>query len=146
MNTRQRTSRGQATPTPRVLFAEIASTKEFVTRGNGVAQKVLVGPVFQDIGPQLQDIVVHVFGQQATANFTYKILAEYSYDGELWAAFGAALVTVTAGNVNKYTLSAPYTTRADFGRHLRFLVEVNDNATAVEAAQLSVSVAFRFLP
>ncbi len=143
-NNGQRSGRGRMASGRPVMVVEIIKAREFTTRGNGTAQKVLVGPVFQDIGPYVEDIVVHVFGQNATSQFNYTIRAQYSYDGETWVDFANPIANATAGNVNKYVISAPYAVRADFGRFIRFQVEVNDNGTAVEAAQLSASVAFRF--
>jgi hypothetical protein len=146
MDQQQRsTGRGTGGSTRNVLFAEIANKKSFVTQGNGTAVAVQVGPVFRDVGPYLQDIVVHCKGYTSTNGFFYAVQAEFSYDGEQWEPFTANLITVVAADVSKSKVSSAYTTRTDFGRHIRFLVETDDNNTGVAAAQLSLAVAFRFL-
>lgn len=128
-----------------VLFVEIARDKEFVTPGTGTATTVLVGPVFRDVGPYVDDIVVHGKGRNVTGGFTYTVKAQFSYDGESWEDFAGTLLTVATANVTKSQVSSAYTARTSFGRHIRFVVEVNDGNTGVAKAQLSLSVAFHFL-
>lgn len=127
-----------------VMGAEIVSKREFSTIGNGTNVTELVGPTFREIGPQCVDIVVHGKGYNAINGFSYSVKGQYSYDGESWENFTTTLLIVAAADVNKTRLSTPYTTRTDFGRYIRFLVETDDTANGVAKAQLSISVAFRF--
>lgn len=136
---------GRMGSTRNVFVVEIAKDKEFVTPGTGTATSVLVGPVFKDIGAYVADIVVHGKGRNVSGGFTYTVKAQFSYDGETWEDFGAALLTVVTANVTKTQVSSPNTSRTNFGRQIRFLVEVNDSNNGVAKAQLSLSVAFHFL-
>ncbi len=127
-----------------VMVAEILSKREFSSLGTGAVALELVGPTFREIGPQCVDIVIHGKGFNSVNGFSYRVLAQYSYDGEVWEDFTGALLTVAAADVNKTRISTPYTTRTNFGRYIRFLVETDDTANGVAKAQLSISVAFRF--
>ena len=146
MDDQQRNSaRGKVGNSRNVLLVELCNKKDMVTQGTGTATTLRIGPAFRDIGPYLQDIVVHGKGYNDTNGFFYTIKAEFSYDGEDWEPFAANLMAVTSPNVSKSMVSAAYTTRTDFGRHLRFVVELDDSNTGVATAQLSLSVAFHFL-
>lgn len=142
---RSGSGRAKTTNSRNVLFVELADKKDLVTLGTGTVSFVQIGPVFRDIGPYLQDVVVHGKGYNTTNGFSYTVKAQFSYDGELWEPFAAALMAVAAANVEKTMVSSAYTSRTDFGRHVRFVLEVNDDNTGVATAQLSLSVAFRFL-
>jgi hypothetical protein len=137
--------RGKVGGTRQVLFVELCNKKDVVTQGTGTATTVRVGPAFRDLGPYLQDIVVHGKGYNDTNGLFYTVKAEYSYDGEDWEPFAAVLMAVTSPNVSKTRVSAAYTSRADFGRQIRFLVELDDSNAGVATGQLSLSVAFHFL-
>lgn len=130
----------------KVLSVELCNHREEITLGTQNVSQSIVGPVFRDLGPGLADIVVHSKGYNSVNGFTYSVKAQFSYDGEEWEGFaGAALLTVGAADVNKTRISSPHTNRSNFGRYLRFIVEVNDNNGGVAKAQLSITVAFHFL-
>jgi len=119
--------------------------KDQVTQGTGTPTTQLAGPVFRDIGQYLGDIVVHGKGRHNTNGFTYDVKGQYSYDGESWEDFASTLMSVSAAIAGKTKVSSVYTTRTDFGRHIRFLLVINDSNTGVATAQLSLAVAFHFL-
>lgn len=84
-----------------VMVAEITSKRDFTSLGTGALALELVGPVFREIGPQCVDIEVHGKGYNAVNGFSYRVLAQFSYDGESWENFANALLTVAAADVNK---------------------------------------------
>jgi len=145
MNQQSNRQTGRGGYVRNVLFAEIIKDKDLVTQGTGTATTQLVGPVFKDIGQYLGDIVIHGKGRHTTNGFTYDVKGQYSYDGETWEDFGSTLMSVSAANVGNTVVSNVYTTRTNFGRHIRLLVIINDSNTGVATAQLSLAVAFHFL-
>ena len=127
---------------PRVLTLELCRERQFTTTGAGGATFTthVLASDLAGIGPAIEDIVVHIYGRGFSANFTYRITAQKSYDGVDWTNFSAALLAATTASGNQ--ISNAYTTRIDFALHLRFLVEVTDTG-AKEVGCLSVSLAIR---
>lgn len=127
---------------PRVLTLELCRERQFTTTGGGGSvwtTHVLVSDL-AGVGPAIEDIVVHIYGRGFSTNFTYRIIAQKSYDGVDWSAFASALVASTTASGN--TISSAYSTRTDFGLHIRFIVEVTD-VGAKEIGCLSISLAIR---
>ncbi len=131
--------------TPKTLVAELCSRRDFITLGTATPTQSQVGATFFDLGPRLADITFQGKGYNPANGFTYTILGQYSYDGEEWEDFASALLVVASANVSKTVISTPNTVRTNFGRYIRFLVQVNDNNNGVATAQLSITVAFHFL-
>lgn len=124
----------------RVITVEICEELTFTSAGTGAYVSKPIDPVLDGLGPEIQDLVVHVLGRAFSANFKYKVTAERSYDGEVWTAFAAELLSeqTTTG----YKTSSAYSTRTDFGLLIRFKVETSD-AGAKEIGTLSITVAIR---
>lgn len=127
---------------PRVLTIELCRERQVTTNGGGAGvwtSHILLSDL-AGIGPAVEDLVIHAYGRSFSANFTYRVTAQKSYDGVDWTNFAAAILpsTTAAGN----TISNPYTTRTDLGLHLRLLLEVSDNG-AKQVGALSVTLAIR---
>lgn len=124
----------------KVLLVTLCDEEEFVTVGDGAYKEFLRGPWLKDFGPKIQDIVVHSNGRNFGTTFKYRIMGEYSYDGETWTGFGTPILgqQVSAGQ----RISDAWTDRSVFGPWIRFKVSINDTSVK-EPGTLSVVVAIK---
>jgi hypothetical protein len=125
----------------KVILVELCDERSFTTLGGGAYANSIVGPVLKDMGPFIEDIVVHANGRNFSTNFKYKILGQYSYDGETWTNFASDVLSEQTTTGTK--ISSAYSTRTDLGLRIRFKIGVNDTAAAKETGTLSVTVAIK---
>lgn len=103
--------------------------------GPGTWTSYQLGPTFEGLAEHLDQLVAHLLlEERSSANISYRIGIEYSYDGVVFLSGGFVL---PAQNNVGYTISAAYNTRTDFGRYFRFVVGVDD-VGAVESANFSL--------
>ena len=109
--------------------------------GGGTWQTYQLGPTFDGVGMHLDQIVGHLLLEERTgAGISYRLGIEKSYDGVIFVAGG---YVIPAQNTVGYTISSAYTTRTDFARYFRFVVELSD-AGAVESGKFSLCVHLKF--
>lgn len=109
--------------------------------GGGTWQTYQLGPTFEGMAPHLDQIVAHLLlEERSSANISYRLGLSRSYDGVVFAAAG---FVIPAQNNVGYTTSAAYTTRTDFGRYFRFVLELTDTG-AVESAKFSLCAHLKF--
>ncbi len=109
--------------------------------GAGTWTPYQLGPTFEGVGMHLDQIVAHLLTEERTgAAISYRVGIEKSYDGVVFVAGG---YVIPAQNNLGYTISNAYTTRTDFGRYFRFVVELSD-AGAVESAKFSLCMHLKF--
>jgi len=135
MKSRELSTRGQ-----KVLLVELCDEEPFTTIGTTTYTYHIRGGVLRDVGPSIEDIVVHANGRNFSSVFKYKVIGQYSYDGETWTDFAADLLTQQTTSGAK--IGSAYSTRTDFGLRIRFKVAVID-AGAKENGVLSVTVAVK---
>ena len=105
--------------------------------GGGTWQTYQLGPTFEGVGMHVDQIVGHLLlEERSSANISYRLGLEVSYDGLVFVAGG---FVIPAQNNVGYTVSSAYTTRTDFARYFRFVLQLTD-AGAVESAKFSVCV------
>lgn len=124
----------------KVLFVELCDERTWNTIGSASYNNFIVGPILKDVGPLVEDIVVHALGRNFSTNFKYKVIGQYSYDGETWTTFAADLLSEQTTTGAK--ISSAYSTRTDFGLRIRFKIGVNDTG-AKETGTLSVMIAVK---
>jgi len=127
--------------TGKVMLIELCDEEQFATNGAGAWVSNYRGPWLKGMASNVEDIVVHANGRSFSANFQYRVSAEYSYDGETWTTF--ASVILTAQTTTGAKIGAAYSDRTQFGPMIRFKVGVNDSATAKESGVLSVTIAIK---
>ena len=123
-----------------VKFIEVFSERSFTTNATGayILIRVLEDEL-KDVGPYIDGLIAYTVLRDKSANFEYKIVGEWSNDGETWTAFGADIIGPTA--INGQVVSANYTTALDFGRHIRIMVAVKPTTgTTIENGVLSLSI------
>lgn len=109
--------------------------------GGGTWASFQLGPTFENVGMHLDQIVVHLLLEnRSSANISYRVGIEKSYDGVVFVAGGFVL---PAQNNVGYTITGAYTTRTDFARFFRFVLELTD-AGAVESAKFSLCAQLKF--
>ncbi len=92
--------------------------------GGGTWQTFQIGPTCENMGMHLDQMVAHMLVEQRTgAGISYRLGIEKSYDGVVFVAGG---YLVPAQNNLGYTVSSAYTTRTDFERYFRFVLELSD--------------------
>ncbi len=105
--------------------------------GPGTWTEYQLGPTFEGLAEHLEQITAHILVEdRSSANISYRIKIEKSYDGVIFTSGGFIL---PAQSSNGYTISSDYTTRTDFGRYFRFTLDLDD-AGAVETAFFSASI------
>jgi hypothetical protein len=125
----------------KILMIELCDERAFTTLGSGAYANSIVGPQLKGVGPFVEDLVVHANGRNFSTNFKYKIIGQYSYDGETWTTFAGDLLSEQTTTGAK--ISSAYSTRTDFGLRIRFKIGVNDTGAAKETGTLSVTIAVK---
>lgn len=133
-----------AGPKDKTGFIWLAEESLLLTDGQSSYDYTPVGSQLVGLGPRLEDVVVHLVIRNASSqsNFKVAVKGQYSVNGETWHDFTTLLLEDEVGD--GYTISAPYTTRANFGIRIRFLVGVKD-VGAQERGMVSLGVALNFL-
>ena len=102
-------------------------------------------PQAADWGPYLESIVAHTQTESATSNFTWKIGFYWSFDGRKWNPATNPVDLFSAITSNDDAIQTPYTTTAQLGMKLRFVIVVaSSNAGAVERGICGCALAFNF--
>ncbi|MFH1469574.1 MAG: hypothetical protein ABIO70_34635 [Pseudomonadota bacterium] len=115
--------------------------RTFWTDGSGNPVKYSVGPVLEELGPRVEELVLHMDCAEKSTNFEFKIHAEISYDGHFWTDAGDLCAYQTA---EAYTI-AVVNTRTLLGRFMRFQVYATEVAgAAVESARVAVTLYWRY--
>lgn len=132
------TTRGSA----RIDIYNLLNQSAEVTQGAGATPTYRqIGPVYHNIGPHLEDLVIHAELENKTTNFKYRVAGEYSYDGVNWQSFSSDVLTEQTSN--GYVVGAAFNTRTDLGMHVRFKLGLADTGSQ-EQGDLSISVAFKY--
>lgn len=97
---------------------------------------VEMGPILEDLGPQIEDIVMHVQVHQVSGTLSVKTALATSYDGLIWDRTD---IEEEASLTTGYHIQTAYNTRTSFGRKLRFEFGVK----GLETATVSVTAAIR---
>ena len=125
----------------RVVLLDLLTDAHEVTLGQNSTKWRQVGDILEDVGPRVEGITVHTKLQSRTANFSFKLRGSWSLDGVTWNTFAGELTPAIA--TDGAAISNEYTTKTDFGRHIRFELGTADTA-AIEHGIVSVMVALRF--
>ena len=128
---------------PPVRMVPLCKERLFNTNGTGSYVLIRVGPQqVWGIGPLLDGIIVYATLRDKSANFEYKVVGEWSNDGETWTAFGADIIGPTTANGQ--VVSAKFSTALDFGLYVRLLVAVKPTTgTTIETGVLSLTAGFQ---
>jgi hypothetical protein len=81
---------------------------------------VHLSSVLTHLGPQLESLAVHSFGESFGSGFQWRVQGQYSLNGIDYADFASDVVSGVSAEGN--AISAAYTTVTDFGLHLRFRI------------------------
>lgn len=103
------------------------------------------GPL--EVGKDLEDIVAHVFVENAQAEVNFFVGIKVSFDGVTFQGFtnGAPEeILLVESNPNGYFISPVFTDRSKLGRFIRFELGLSDNGNGPYMGIFSVSVALRF--
>ena len=128
--------RGGGSP---VMEIELCRDRLFVST-SASDEKTIVGPVLEQVGPQIEDIVIHARGRSFTTNFDYQIELEWSYDGEIWASY--ILLSYAESTANP-VIGSVKNDRSKFGRLIRFVIKVKGAASETNQGSLSATAAVR---
>ena len=120
-----------------LLTPDTASTTAYVWKP--------LQPFLLDAGTQVEDVVGHLRYAQCEAGASLALRIAYSYDGIEWTSdeVDAVLVSTTDPSGNGYLVTAAFTDREYFGRHIRFELGLADDDTH-RKLRLSVMVAIKF--
>jgi hypothetical protein len=108
---------------------------------------VLTGAEFEDLGPLIEDIVIHSEGSNFTANYSYRVVLQYKFRNGPWQdADSSAVVLQALQTSGNYVISTPYSTRTKFGMKIRIVLQTQivTGTTNVQKGNLTVSAAVRF--
>jgi len=129
-------------PQSKVHFQELANNITVATSGGGTSWESieLDGP--EAIGPWLEQVTSHTRLRSPTTNLEVRGDFFWSIDGSEWTGpFTLFAATGTEGQA----VSAPYTTVANFGRRMRYVLSYRASAgTASESGTVSWGCAFQF--
>jgi len=128
---------------PPVRMVPLLKEKLLTTNGTGSYVLMRIGPQqLWGIGPLLDGITLYGILRDKSANFEYKVVGEWSNDGETWTAFGGDILGPTSANGQ--VVSAEFTVALDFGLYVRLMVGVKPTTgTAIETGVLSLTARFR---
>jgi hypothetical protein len=103
---------------------------------------VISGPEIAQLGPFLQDLVVHVDSTGLTDKFTFDVQLQYRYKGP-WKT--AELLAVQS--TEDYFIGSPVTDRTKFGREIRVVLrtQIATGGSGVHRGTLSISLAAHLL-
>ena len=136
---KQNGSRSQTTAGQRVVLLDLLTDSHEVTLAQNNYRTRTLGEVLVDVGPRLEGITIHYRLADRTANFSFKVGASWSMDGNSWLTYDL----VGPINVDGQGISSEYTDKTKFGRLLRFEFATTDGG-AVEHGMVSVMAALRF--
>lgn len=92
---------------------------------------------------RFEDIVGQARGKDFSANFTWKLVADKSVDGELWEQFATAIVPTQSATGQ--VVGAAHSTRSDYANNLRFAIGVaNASGSATEIGNVTAFAAIKF--
>ena len=102
-----------------------------------------------NLGPALEDIIIHASGSNFTTWFRYRITLQYRFGQGPWLddATPVVLLGATPIAVPDYQVSLPYTNRQKFGREIRLLLEtqIQTGQTGTQRGTLSISAGLRLV-
>jgi len=104
----------------------------------------LTGPELLELGPAIQDLVIHVEASNMTANFNYNIGIQHRFISGAWSTPTPLFLNdITSDG---YQISDPFSDRREFGMQTRIVLMANVTAggAAGQSADLSIAVAVRF--
>lgn len=104
-------------------------------------EATIVGPQLDQVGPKIEDIVIHARERSVTTNFDYKVELEWSYDGESWASY--ELLSYTEASAANPVIGSAKNDRTRFGLKIRFVIKVKGAASETNQGILSVTAAVR---
>ena len=126
----------------KVRFVKMVQHLALVTPGGGTSWEYLEVEGPADWGPRLLEITTHQKTYARTSNFGWKPVFFASFDGGTWAGPYDLRTTLIAKN---QSISAPYTTVANFNARMRFAVAYRAlSGTAVESGMITFGLAFKF--
>ncbi len=124
-----------------VVQVELVDRRTIKTDGGASPLDFPVGPVFEGLGPRMDLCTIHALCSSiSSANLTYALWIQKSYNGLDWGDGAAAIMSSTSEG---YTVSAAYNTRTDFGLFTRFVMRLTDTGS-VEQGTFCVTVALKF--
>ena len=103
----------------------------------------IVLPKVDGWGPHLVGMTAHTNLEQFTANFKWKLVMMWSFDGITWSAPATDIFawSTTAGQA----IQTAFTDTTKLGLHIRFaLACAPSTGTALERGTVSVALAFEF--
>ena len=130
-------------PGQKVVILPIFFKKQLQTDGN-------TSPSYMDLeldraeewGPYLTSIQAHTSTENRTANFTWRVVFWWSFDGRRWNGPTDLFSSVSA---NADTVQTEYTTNTTFGLKMKYGIAVaNASGTALERAVCSGVLVFTF--
>lgn len=131
---------------PSVMVLELAREQVFRTQSRSdqvFDEFVLTGAELADLGPAIQDIVIHSEASDISSAFQYKVALQYKYLNGSWTTVDLTSVYTDGA----YNISSIFSNRAVFGIHIRLvlLCAVTNAGTGdiVEQASLNISAAVR---
>jgi hypothetical protein len=114
--------------------------RPFQTDGDSSYDYFLVGPILEELGPKITELVVHVLVEEKSTNFVYKIRNQISFDGQTRVVGDDIIAEQSASG---YYIGTAYTTRPKFGRYMRFEFCANDSG-APERAFIKVMLYWKY--
>lgn len=104
--------------------------------------------ILEVAGYSLADIVVHAEGGNFTANFTYRVVLQYSFENDVWVDGGVTpYLLIALQATGTYVTPSVFSDRTKFGARVRIVVQtqVSTGSTKTEKGNLNIGVALRHL-
>lgn len=107
---------------------------------------VITGAEFAQLGPALQDLVMHSEGSNFSADFQYRVILQYKYKNGPWLD-ATPIVVQAIQSTDAYKVSASFSDRTKFGMTIRLVLQtqVGGAATKTQKGNLTIGVAVRLL-
>ncbi len=111
-------------------------------------ERILDCAALEELGPALQDIMVHLELRGRTGAFECRVSLQYKYQDGEWGPTPPTDVVLPLVSTEDYVLSSPYSDRARLGRRrirlvLQYRTNATGNGTVGDRGQLSIAVACR---
>ncbi len=129
-------------PRGRVTRLDLCTDQRFTSDGSGSFSYTPISPVMEDVGPALEDLIIHADAKELESGLAFSVMIDRSFDGYTWTQGGTAVLA--AQTADGYYISSAFSTRTDMGRFMRLSLGLDD-AGAAKSARLSISVYLKFL-
>ena len=134
-------------PGQKILVVPVVMSQQLTTKGDtSNAVDVEIPPEaaaqVRNLGPYLTGITAHTFTYAKTANFGWKCIFQWSFDGVNWSSSVDLFSSVSTAGAD---IQTAYTTTDNFGLHMRFWMSCrNTSGTAIETGVVGMVFVFAF--